>query len=118
MGREKGSLPKAYLRISPDLDQHEDPGAMARLICVANRQPWRGRFRGDVVVVRAVGRRKFREAVARGDLVKVGDAHWYLDGWDEWNEGDLTVGERMRRLRERRNGTVTALRGSDDGNVT
>jgi hypothetical protein len=80
---------------------------MVRLICAANRQPKRGRFRGDVVVSRLIGPKRFRAAVARGDLIREGEVHWYLDGWDEWQEGDFTVGERMHRLRTRRNGGVT-----------
>lgn len=97
----RGALPKAYLRISPDLDQHEDPMVMVLLICAANRQPQRGRFKSSAVVERIIGRKRFAKCVARGDLVHEGTA-WYLDGWDEWQEGDLTVGERMRRLREKR----------------
>lgn len=81
---------------------------MLRLICAAHRQPERGRFRGAVTLIRAVGKRRFQEAVARGDIVRCGDDRWYLVGWDEWQEGDLTVGERMRRLRERRRNGVTS----------
>jgi hypothetical protein len=101
--REKGVLPKAYLRISPDLDQHEDPLTMVRLMCLAHRQPERGRFRGEANVIRAIGRKRFNEAVTRGDLERDGLDRWYLVGWDEWQEGDFTVGERMRRMRARRN---------------
>lgn len=101
--KQKGALPKAYLRIDPNMDQHEDALTMVRLICAANRQPRRGRFKGEAPIVRAIGRNKFKQAVVRGDLVLDGETVWYLDGWDEWNEGDLTVGERMSRLRERRN---------------
>lgn len=104
---EKGVLPRAYLRISPDLDQHEDPLTMLRLICAAHRQPERGRFRGEANLIRALGKRNFDRAVARGDLEHWGDAGWYLAGWDEWQEGDFTVGERMRRMRDRRRNGVT-----------
>jgi hypothetical protein len=97
----RGVLPKAYLRISPDLDQHEDPLVMVILICAANRQPRRGRFKSTAIVERLVGRKRFRECVVRGDLIHEGTA-WYLDGWDEWQEGDHTVGDRMARLRARR----------------
>lgn len=104
---EKGALPRAYLRISPDLDQHEDPLTMLRLICAAHRQPERGRFRGNASLIRALGKKRFHEAVARGDLERCRDDQWYLVGWDEWQEGDLTVGERMKRMRSRRRNGVT-----------
>lgn len=107
----RDGLPRAYLRMSPDLDQHPDPLAMVKAMCAAARQPTRGRFRDPRVLERAVGKRQYREMVQRGDVVPA-DPGVYLDGWDEWQEGDLTVGERMRRMRDRRkrrgDGKVTA----------
>jgi len=100
--RERGQLPKAYLRIDPNLDStHADPGAMVELLCAANRQPHRGRFKSPEVAIRVLGRAAYRLALARGDLVQNGHG-LYVDGWDEWQEHDWTVGERMRRLRLRR----------------
>lgn len=102
-------FPKAYLRMSPNLDQHPDPLAMLRAMCAANRQPQRGRFREPVVLERAVGRKAYRGMVERGDVVPAEPGLGiYLEGWDHWQEGDLTVAERMRRLRSRkRDGSVT-----------
>lgn len=120
MTTERGVLPKAYLRISPDLDQHEDPEAMVLLICAANRQTPRGRFKSRAIVERVIGRKRFAECVRRSDLVRIADGAWYLDGWDEWQEGDHTVGERMRRLRAKRaashsrNGVTDEPSPSDD----
>jgi hypothetical protein len=50
--------------------------------------------------------------VSHGDLVLLEDGYVYLDGWDEWQEGDWKVGERVQRLRARRNG-----RGNASGNA-
>lgn len=100
--RERGQLPKAYLRIDPNLDStHPAPGDMVALLCAANRQPNRGYFKTEEVARTALGRPLFTRSVARGDLRKNGSGY-HVDGWDEWQEGDINVGERMRRLRDRR----------------
>lgn len=99
----RDGLPRAYLRMSPDLDQHPDPLSMLRAMCAAARQPVRGRFREPKVLERTVGRRQYREMIQRGDVVPCESGPGvYLDGWDEWQEGDWTVAERMKRMRERR----------------
>lgn len=100
MGRRQ--LPKAYLRVDPNIDAHPDPGTMILLMCEAHRQPRRGRFRHLDRLRRSIGRRQLQGAIDRGDLVEQDDGSWYLEGWDEWQEGDWTVGERVRRVRERR----------------
>ena len=98
----RGQLPKAYLRIDPNLDStHPAPGDMVSLLCAANRQPRRGYFKSEAVARSALGPRLFTRSVERGDLRKNG-AGYGVDGWAEWQEGDLNVGERMRRLRDRR----------------
>jgi len=104
----KGSLPKAYLRIDPNLDQtHPDPGAFVRLLCAAARQPKRGRFKSWALLSSAIGKKNAESVSALGDVKPEGDA-WIVDGWDTWQEGDLTVGDRMARFRERhRNRAVT-----------
>jgi hypothetical protein len=102
-------FPKAYLRMSPNLDMHPDPAAMVRALCAAARQPQRGRFRDPVVLERILGRKAYKLLVQRGDIVPANPGPGiYLDGWDEWQEGDFTVRERMARLRARkRNAKVT-----------
>lgn len=99
--RERGQLPKAYLRIDPNIDfTHPAPGDMVALICAANRQPKRGLFKSPEIARRVLGRGLFERSMKRGDLVQNG-AGVYVDGWQEWQEHDWTVGERMRRLRSR-----------------
>jgi hypothetical protein len=99
---ERGQLPKAYLRIDPNLDAtHPAPNDMVALLCAANRQPKRGRFKSPELAQRVLGRALYRRSVERGDLIPNG-AGIYVDGWDEWQEGDFTVGERMTRLRRRK----------------
>jgi hypothetical protein len=108
----KGQLPKAYLRLDPDADQHPDLEALVRLMCAANRQRPRGRFHPNIVR-KILGRKRMeqwttpRPGKRHPDLVEQPDGTLYLDGWDEWNEGDLTVSERVQRLRDRRSRAVT-----------
>ena len=105
----RDGLPRAYLRIDPNIDQHPDPLAMVKAMCAAARQPNRGRFRDPRILERAVGRRQYREMVQRGDVSPDQSGPGvYLEGWDEWQEGDLTVGERMRRMRLRRKGKTVS----------
>lgn len=108
MSHERGQLPKAYLRIDPNLDAtHPAPGDMVALLCAANRQPKRGQFKSAGLAEKVLGRSLYRRCIGRGDLIARGDGV-YVDGWDEWQEGDFTVGERMKRLRSRRNNDTEA----------
>ena len=103
----RDGMPRAYLRIDPNLDQTmPDVDAFVRLLCSAARQPERGRFRDRSLLDRAIGRAKTRRAIERGDVVAQEDGRLYVVGWDEWQEGDYTVGERMRRMRNRRKRTT------------
>jgi hypothetical protein len=107
----RGQLPKAYLRMDPNIDQvHPDWQAFVQAMLVANRQPARGRFRELDVLARILGEDRLAALQARGDLIQLEDGRWLLEGWDLWQEGDLEVGERMRRVRAKRAGgaeTVT-----------
>lgn len=114
----KAQLPKAYLRLDPNVDQtHPDLEGLIRLMCAANRQPHRGRFKSRAVVELVIGRSRAKAFVDRGDLVEQ-DGRLYLDGWDEWQEGDLTVGDRQRRIRAKRAGGVTQPLPDRDNTVT
>lgn len=100
--RERGQLPKAYLRIDPNLDStHPAPGDMIALLCAANRQPRRGWFKSPELAKRVLGPGLYKRLVMRGDLALNG-AGLFVPGWDDWQEGDVSVGERMRRLRSRK----------------
>lgn len=121
--KPKMTLPRAYLRMSPNLDQHPDPEGMVLLLCAAHRQPQRGRFRDRSVMSRALGSARLKRFLARGDVVAIGGGGWMVEGWDEWQEGDLTVGERQRRIRDRRRneavtGGVTEPLSDRDSDVT
>lgn len=102
MTPERGQLPKAYLRIDPNLDStHPAPADMVALLCAGNRQPKRGLFKSEELAKAVLGVALYRRCLERGDLRSNGPGV-YIDGWDEWQEGDVNVGERMRRLRARR----------------
>ena len=94
-------------------------GAYLKVQLVAGRQTRRGRFRSMAALVGALPApyaRHMAFLLAEGDLVQVPDGSIYVDGWDEWQEGDLTVRDRMAALRNRRrnsnrNGGVTGDAG-------
>ena len=102
---------RAYLRLDPAffdrkaIDQKYPPGAVTALIgvlCHAEHQPQRGRFR-DVRVLKALlgpHARWITFLVEHRDLI-VKRGQLYVDGWDEWQEGDWKVGERVKRIRNR-----------------
>jgi hypothetical protein len=108
----RDGLPRAYLRLDPNIDQtHPDLTAFIRLMCAAARQPERGRFRNLAQFQGLFGKTKAHQMLAREDVVTLPDGRLYVEGWDEWQEGDHTVAERMKRMRARRttkrNRTVT-----------
>lgn len=108
---------RAYHRIDPLMDErkgHYSPaqlGAFLKVQLAAGRQSRRGRFR-SLEALRGLLPSAYARHVAflvdEGDLVLERDGTVYVDGWDEWQEGDLTVRDRMARLRNRqRNRGVT-----------
>ena len=101
---------KAYLRIDPLIDErksHYTPaqlGAFLKVLALASRQAHRGRFRSMKALMGALPAAYGRLVpflVEQGDLTVLTDGTVYLDGYDEWQEGDVTVRERMARLRNR-----------------
>lgn len=105
----RGQLPKAYLRIDPNIDQHPDMPLLVKLLCAANRQDPRGHFKTWAHVLTALGA-KAAASCRDGGHIEERDGGWVVEGWDLWQEGDINVGQRMRMLRERkrqRNAAVT-----------
>lgn len=113
-------MTRAYIRVDPGLyerkvfeDQYPLP-ALAALVgcfCMAELQPVRGRFR-DQSVLRALlgsGARWVTFLIEHGDLIVQDNGALYVDGWDEWQEGDVTVKERMIRIRNRRRDTPATV---------
>jgi hypothetical protein len=104
---------RAYIRLDPSFDERKydyPDGPYAALIatfCLAEHQPERGRFRSLDYLARLLGKRGRHASylLEHGDLIKLPDGRCYLVGWDEWQEGDWKVGERVARIRNRKNGT-------------
>jgi len=119
---------RAYLRLDPQFRRKKEAypdGALAAyilMLCAAEGQPRRGRFE-SVSILRAflgVKRRRWVPFLLdHHDLIEAskhrcpscpaGDpmpGELYVDGWDEWQEGDFTVAERVARFR-RKNAPVT-----------
>ena len=94
-------LPKAWLRLDPDIDQkHPDNGwNFIRLLCAANRQRPRGVFANRRTIELSLGKHACTLFYARGDVVDRDDGKVEMVGWASWQEGDLTVAERVSRVR-------------------
>jgi hypothetical protein len=126
-------MPRAYIRTDPGLfqrkalgirDEHSRPApypsdavvAFLGCLCLAEEQPKRGRFASERILRELLGgpdgqgRRYARQLpflIEHGDLVRLPSGLLYVDGWDEWQEGDVTVPERMARLRIKKAGRDT-----------
>lgn len=112
---------RAYLRYSPRtfhdkavVDRYP-PGAFAAfsaVLCLAEEQPERGRFRSERLLrlhldepmdgVRIGWGKWVAFLIEHGDIERLPDGSLYVVGWDEWQEGDVTVAERMARLRAKK----------------
>ena len=116
---------RAYHRVDPLMDErksHYTPaqlGAFLKVQLLAGRQSHRGRFRSLDALRGAMPASYLKHLsflVAEGDLV-VTDAGVYVDGWDEWQEGDITVAERMARLGSQVRVLVVLADGMTRGSV-
>lgn len=120
-------MTRAYIRVDPGLFDRkvfEDDyplGAVAALVgclCYGETQAIRGTFR-DAALLRALlgpAGRWVPYLIEHGDLIEQPNGHLYIDGWHEWQEGDVTVPERMARIRNRnkdRNGARNENRMPD-----
>ena len=106
---------RAYLRLDPNLADKKAPypdgafRAFVEVLCFAEQQPARGYFRNDRLLrVLLEKRAKWVPfLIANGDLRVETDGRLYVETWLEWQEGDVTVPERMARLRARKASHVT-----------
>lgn len=116
-------MPRSYFRTLPDCyerkafgtDRHPPypPAAIACFLgclCFAEQQPERGRFKSRRLLAvllegpRGQGRSEARMIpflIQHGDLVELADGSLYVEGWDELQEGNWQVAERMSRYRAR-----------------
>lgn len=100
---------RAYLRLDPNASDRKSDypdgafRAFFETLCHAEQQPQRGRFRNRKLLAVLLERRArwIDFLIEQGDLIETESGKLYVDGWDEWQEGDVTVSERMRRLRSR-----------------
>ncbi len=109
-------MSRAYIRFEPAFAERKEDypdGAFRALVecfCYAESQPRRGHFRNERIL-RAFLDKRARWVpflIAHGDLATVSDGSLYVEGWEEWQEGDVTVADRMKRIRAKR--AVTAPR--------
>src|SRR6266566_4353632 len=106
-------MTRAYLRLDPNLPDHKESypdGALASFVltlCLADQQSPRGRFKSERLLRVLLGKRGrwVPFLLQKRDLILQKDGRIYVDGWDEWQEGDVTVPERMARLRARKDVT-------------
>lgn len=117
-------MSRAYLRCDPAMferkviQQGYPPltyAAFSAILCLADSQPVRGRFRDERLMRALLGplSRQAGALLERGDVIPATDhrecgncpsghgspGQLYVDGWDEWQEGDWQVKERMARVR-------------------
>jgi hypothetical protein len=108
-------MTRAYIRLDPGFIDHKasyPDGAYAALIdcfCFGETQLERGYFRDARVLRALLGKRGkwLKYLLDHDDLLVLPDGRLYIDGWKEWQEGDWKVGERVHRIRGRRNGKAT-----------
>lgn len=103
---------RSYIRVDPELAERKKKanypdGAFAtfcEVLCAAEHQPQRGRFQSLAILRAYLGRRSrwIPFLLEKKDLVLLEGGVLYVEGWDEWQEGDWLVKERMTKVRERR----------------
>jgi hypothetical protein len=105
-------MTKVYIRMDPLLDQRkahystQQLGAFVRVLLLLGRGSHPGRFPGDAAALKralpADAAKHVGFLLEQGDIVVEGRGdRIYFDGWDEWQEGDLTVNDRQAKLRAR-----------------
>lgn len=102
---------RAYLRLDPNLrrQKRDYPDgafrAFVELLCASEAQPTRGRFESTALLKALLGPRGrwIGYLIEHGDLAEDGE-ELVVVGWTDWQEGDITVPERMARLRAKKAG--------------
>lgn len=100
---------RAYLRLDPNLrrQKRDYPDgafrAFVELLCASEAQPVRGRFESRPLLKALLGPRGrwIDYLIEHGDLAADGE-ELIVVGWQDWQEGDITVPERMARLRAKK----------------
>lgn len=108
-------MARSYLRLDPDFAERKRAypdgpyRALVDVLCAAEYEPKRGQFRNMAILRAVIGRsaRHLPYLFAKGDISLSPDDRIDVVGWDEWQEGNWQVAERMRRVRARREGLVT-----------
>ena len=103
-------MPRAYIRLDPEFADRKEGypdgafAALVMLICAAAEHSRRGVFKNERMVRVVLNRRSrwLKYLVEHGDVIAQADGTFYLDGWEEWQEGNWMVGERMARIRAKR----------------
>ena len=103
-------MTRAYLRLDPNLmDRKADyPDgafrAFVEILCHAVQQPHRGRFRNEKLLRVLLDKRArwLRYLIEKEDISVQESGVIYVEGWDEWQEGDWTVADRVARIRARK----------------
>lgn len=100
-------------------------GAFAMLLCQAEQQTPRGHFKTRAMLTAALDcltpQHGQRARVSKylpflihdGAVIEEAGGSWYVPGWDEWQEGDVTVRERVHRIRGRNGGDRYTGNGAD-----
>lgn len=129
---------RSYLRVLPDLyarkalgvsdgkhDAYPPEAVVAYLgcLCLAEAQTPRGRFASRKVLAALLEgpdetgtpyAATVGYLIDNGDLIVQDDGSVYVEGWNELQEGDWKVSDRMRRFRERRNPQPAPADVADD----
>lgn len=103
---------RAYLRMHPEwVEEKEADGypdgaiaAFGKLLCLGAQQVAPGRFKSLAVLKAALGKygRWASFLISHNDVRPIENGRFYIEGWDEWQEGDHTVRERVSMIRGRR----------------
>jgi hypothetical protein len=118
---------RAYLRLDPglvDMKAGYPDGAFrafVEVLCFAEQQPTRGVFRNRKLLAVLLDKRArwIAYLIDHADLIPMATGHLVVEGWQEWQEGDWKVAERMKRVRGReRPDTAATVTNDTAGNVS